>query len=164
MDSGRYCMRTLMCAVIVAAFGGAGFALSGAYRRRARLLKRLNGDIARLEEQVRCGRPLRGVIASIETLAPMAEVIETEGITGAWQQRIRAEDMLSMEAEETELMEHFWQDFGSLDRRYQLDRFAETRTRLQRIAERAEEESLRQSRLFGSLGLLAGIGTVILLW
>lgn len=163
-------MKLALCAVILVAMGAAGLRVGGAYRRRERLLNQLVREIQRLEEQVRMGRPLQLALqqADMPLFSRLAEHIEAVGAPEAWKMicdQAAGDDLLTaLEPPERQALNRFWEELGTLNRQNQLNRFAETTESLVRLRDQAAGEASQRSRLYGSLGVLLGMGVVVLLW
>ena len=163
-------MKTVLCAVVLAAMGAAGLRIGSAYRWRERLLAQLVREMQRLEEQVRLGRPLQLALQQedMPLFSRMAPHVESIGALEAWRKVCvdapPAERMGALESPERQAMEQFWAEMGTLDRRSQLARFAETTRLLVHLRDHAAAEAQQRSRLYGSLGILLGLAAVVLLW
>lgn len=163
-------MRFALYATILIAMGAAGLRVGSAYRWREKLLSRLVQEMQRLEEQVRVGRPLQLALGQgdMPLFSRMAEFVGTCSAEEAWRKVCEtapaSERLDAMESPERRLMEQFWAELGTLDRRSQLDRFAETTRQLVLLRDQSSAEAVQRSRLYGSLGILLGLMIVVLLW
>lgn len=163
-------MKGLLCLVILIASGTAGVTLSGAYRRRVRALTQLLLELRRLEEHVRRMRPLKQALMEMDSLIirAMHPHLGAPDPAAEWLKLCEAapeNDLCgALDMPERRTMAHFWAELGTMDMHRQLNRFAETRASLEAVREEAVQEADGHSRLYASLGILLGLGTVILLW
>lgn len=163
-------MKEWLCAVLLLSTGAAGLWISGAYRRRERLLSRLLNELQRLEEQMRLGRPLAQALekSGMPEMRGMAGEIDGIGLRAAWCAACEGAEgtqpLAAAEQPERQLLEEFFGELGVLDRRSQARRFENVRRALAALHVQAAAEALQRSRLYGTLGILLGLAAVVLLW
>ena len=159
-------MKTVFCALAAAAMGMAGCAVGSVYRDRARLLKQLLTELEALESRIRAGHPVCDALnqPDMKLLQPMAKDIAAQGIYAAWLRLSATESFAAMEETERAELDGLWADMGMLDLQRQLNRFAQVRRQMQKLLEEAERDAAQHSRLFMSLGVLAGLAVAVLMW
>lgn len=158
-------MRIALLVVAVALCWGVGRALAGGLERRERVILALMDAIQLLRIHMLDGlSPLRAALEQAR-FAPFREIgkkMGTGGIADAWRctrGRLigRGGAMDSLGTEETAVLDRFFEGLGISGKQEQEALFSQTLRDLGRLGEEARRNSRDKAKLYGTLGILAGL-------
>ena len=158
-------MRIALLVVAVALCWGVGRALAGGLERRERVILALMDAIQLLRIHMLDGlSPLRAALEQ-SRFAPFQKIgkeMGPEGIARAWECARegmigRGGAMDSLQTEEISVLDRFFEGLGISGKREQEALFSQTLRDLGRRGEEAGKNSRDKAKLYGTLGILAGL-------
>ena len=155
-------LRMILAAVVVIGGGLCGKALSDAARLRARTLRALMEDVRLIRvHMVSMFEPVPDSLAraSADLLRQVAEGMRGgHSAAGAWKAiRPAAGVRYALDREDREALDALFDQLGESGRESQDALLTGAAEKLERLADAAEERARAAGRLYGTLGLLAGL-------
>jgi stage III sporulation protein AB len=171
-------LKLVGCLLLLAATTGIGFAMAGKLAARPKQIRRLIAALAMLETEIsyssrplaiaceQLGRRELGIVSDLFT--KIAQRLTTMDGAATYECiRLATEDWwptTALQASEKEVWLQFCQTLGSSDRDDQLHHLALTKQQLHVEEQKAMEEQRQYEKMSRTLGVLAGMLLIILLY